>query len=163
MLTGVIADTHDNIPMVRAAMGEFADRDVERVIHAGDFVAPFTMKALLEPGLPLIGVFGNNDGERKGLKKLLADLYEPPHRFELGGRTIVLTHDEEDVSDQMAQGADVVIFGHTHEVVVEEGPPLRLNPGEAGGWLHGQTTAALLELDDMDVEIIDLQPESQER
>jgi hypothetical protein len=159
MLAGVMADTHDNIPLVRTALEAFRNHDVDHIIHAGDYVAPFTMEVLLAPDIPFIGVLGNNDGEKGGLTSMCSSLYEPPHIFKLGGREIVLVHREEDVPEDRARDADVVIFGHTHEAGIDEGPPLRLNPGEVSGWLHGNTTAALLDLDELDAEIIDLNPE----
>ncbi len=159
MLVGVISDTHDNLPKIAAATELFGRRGVEMLLHAGDYVAPFALKLLLKPGLRLIGVFGNNDGERRGLSKVCATLYEPPHRFDLGGRTVVLAHGPDVLGAAAADGADLVVHGHTHEAFVREGPPLIVNPGEAGGWLSGRCTVALVELDTMQAEIADLGPQ----
>jgi len=159
MYVGIISDTHDNVPMIKKAMSLFRDRDVDHIIHGGDFVAPFSMEALVEPGIPLTAVFGNNDGERKGLSSLCDTLYEPPHRFKLSGRTIVLTHDPETLTEDVRAGADVLIHGHTHEVRMEEGPPLLLNPGEASGWVSGKKTVAFLDLESLEIEVVDLENE----
>jgi len=159
MYIGVLADTHDNMFMIRQAGRLFSRRGVEMIIHAGDFIAPFALKAILEPGMPLVGVFGNNDGEKVGLRKTCETIYEPPHRFELEGRTVVLTHDAKDLSEELACNADLVICGHTHRAQIEEGPPLRLNPGEAGGWLYDEPTVALVDLDAMKAEILRLTAE----
>jgi len=160
MLLGVISDTHDNLPMVERAAHLFAERRVDAVLHAGDFVAPFALKALLRSGLPVRGVFGNNDGERAGLAKLCRDLYESPHRFELGGRSVVLAHDPQDLVGPACDGVDVAISGHTHRVRLEQGTCLALNPGEAGGWLTGRCTIAVVDLDALSAEIIELGPQS---
>ncbi|MBN2288161.1 MAG: metallophosphoesterase family protein, partial [Candidatus Glassbacteria bacterium] len=58
-------------------------------------------------------------------------------------------------------GVDVVIYGHTHQVVVERPQgedtlPLVLNPGECGGWLTGDPTVALLDTDTLEVEVVSL-------
>lgn len=159
MKVGILADTHDNMPMIREAVRMFRERGAEAIVHAGDFVAPFALKALLEASIPLTGVFGNNDGEKRGLKSLCETLYEPPHRFELGGRTVVLAHDLLELTDDLIEGADLVVYGHTHSVAIEQGPPLRLNPGEAGGWLSGSATAALVDLWAMTAEIFQLAPQ----
>ncbi len=159
MLIGVISDTHDNLPRIAAATELFAQRGVETMLHAGDYVAPFALKLLLKSDLPLIGVFGNNDGERRGLGKVCATVYEPPHRFDLDGRTIVLAHASEALDEEATEGADLVVHGHTHEPFVHEGPPLTVNPGEAGGWLSGRCTVALVDLDAMQAEIVDLEPQ----
>jgi len=157
MLTGVLADSHDNVPLIRRAMEFFLERGVDYMIHAGDFIAPFALKALLAPQIPLVGVFGNNDGEKAGLRGLCSTIFEPPHRFALAGRTIVLTHDLEALARGATEGADVVICGHTHSPEADEGPPLQLNPGEVGGWLSGASTIALLDLDGLEAQIINLQ------
>lgn len=156
MLIGVLADTHDNMPKIASATELFARRGVAMILHAGDFVAPFALRLLMKPGIALIGVFGNNDGERRGLQKLCSTLHEAPHRFELGGRVIVLAHDAVELSGQVIAGADLLVHAHDHEARIGPGPPLTLNPGEAGGWLAGRSTAAVLELTTMQAEIVDL-------
>ena len=42
------------------------------------------------------------------------------------------------------------------KLMYEKGPPLIINPGEAGGWLRDKCTIALLELETMAVEVIEL-------
>ena len=158
MEIGVLADTHDNMPMIREAVRAFRERGVEAILHAGDFVAPFALKALLAAGIPLFGVFGNNDGEKKGLKSLCETLCEPPRRFELGGRTVVLAHDRQSLTDDLVEGCDLAVYGHTHAAAIEQGTPLRLNPGEAGGWLSGSATAAMVDLATMRADIFQLAP-----
>lgn len=156
MLIGVLADTHDNLPKAAAALDLFAARGVQAILHAGDFVAPFALKLLTGSGLPVVAVFGNNDGEQAGLRKAGAELHVPPHRFEMGGRTIVLAHDPAQLGGDAAAGADLVVYGHTHKPEVRLGPPLLVNPGEAGGWLTGVATVALVDLEAMTAEIVEL-------
>ena len=156
MLVGVLADTHDNLPKVQRAVSLLRERGAEAILHAGDFVAPFAMKVLLGAEMPLIAVMGNNDGEVAALCALCEYLHEPPYRFELGGRQIVLSHDAALLADEVCAGADLVICGHSHEPEIKPGPPLRINPGEGGGWLSGRCTAALVDLDTMDAEIVEL-------
>ncbi len=141
MLIGVISDTHDNLPKVALAADRFRKEGVETILHAGDYVAPFALGVLMAAGIPLIGVFGNNDGERAGLLKACEAIHEPPYRFELGGRTIVLAHDAAELNDKVTDGADLVIHGHDHKLRWEPGPPALLDPGEAGGWLTGTARA----------------------
>ncbi len=156
MLVGVLADTHDNLPKVGRVLRAFSERGVAYMLHAGDFVAPFTLRALVASGLPILGVFGNNDGERAGLAAVCPTIHAEPFRLELAHRTILLAHDPRSVPVGEDAGADVVICGHTHEPRLEVGPPMRLNPGEASGWLTGRCSAAVLDLAEMKVEILDL-------
>jgi len=153
MLVGLISDTHDRLPCIHRAVEVFNKAGVCRIIHAGDFVAPFAIKPLLELGVPVSAVFGNNDGERAGLQKLCPSLSDPPLRIELGGRTIIVTHSLEQMP-QSGREADIVVYGHTHrEETHKTGDGVLLvNPGEACGWLTGCGTMALLELPEMSLE-----------
>jgi putative phosphoesterase len=156
MKIGVVSDSHDNVPMIRKAV-EVLDREgVGAILHAGDFVAPFAAKELVKAKTPITAVFGNNDGERAGLAKVLPDVKPGPRLVDMAGITIVLTHDEGGIEATMLAQADVAVFGHTHMVVVERGKVLRLNPGECGGWLTGRCTIAILDAESLDVKVVDL-------
>ncbi len=154
MLIGVISDTHDRLPMINAALGLFAQRRVEALIHPGDFIAPFAVHRLLVYSGPLYAVYGNNDGERDGLRQLLPDIKDGPLFLELEGRTILVHHFIDWCDPADVDRADIVITGHTHEVVnkVEHGK-LFLNPGECCGWVSGQSTVAVLDTDGPSAEI----------
>lgn len=158
MLVGIVSDTHDRLPMIDAALALFAKRGVEAVIHPGDFVAPFAVRRLLRYDGPLYVTYGNNDGERAGLKELMPQIVDGPLFVELGGRRILVHHFIEwcDVKD--IERADVVITGHSHEVVNRrENGRLLLNPGECCGWVSGRCTAAILDTDGPTAEICDLE------
>ncbi|MEJ2243776.1 MAG: metallophosphoesterase [Candidatus Bathyarchaeota archaeon] len=62
MIIGIISDTHDNLPMIEAAVNKLNELNVELVYHAGDYIAPFVDSKLRNLKAPLIGVLGNNDG-----------------------------------------------------------------------------------------------------
>ena len=79
-----------------------------------------------------------------------------PRRIELGGRVIVLAHTRERLTKAM-DGADVAVAGHTHRPMIEQGPPLFVNPGECCGWLAGRGTVAMLETDSLAARIVDLE------
>ena len=156
MLVGVISDTHDNLPAIRAALDVFARRGAGAVLHAGDFVSPFALKMFLNLDAPFFGVLGNNDGEREGLRALCPALKEGPYRFELGDRIAVMAHKESDLDGDVVRGADLCIFGHSHRPDIRAGRPLAVNPGECGGWLSGRRTVALVDLAAMEGEIVDI-------
>ena len=163
MKIAVIADSHDRLPTLKRALELFTGMGVGAVLHAGDFVAPFAAKLLVGPdapdpaAAPLYCVYVNNDGERVGLKKVLPQLQDGPLRVQLGGRTIVMHHWIEWLKPQDIAGADIVITGHTHEVVQEtRGGILYLNPGECCGWLTGRCTAALLDTVALSARIIEI-------
>ncbi len=172
MKLGVMADSHDNVPMVKRAVELFQRREVDLVIHAGDFIAPFAVAPLADLDCRVVAVFGNNDGERVVLAKKIeafGEVHPNLAETELGGRRIAAMHYPELAEPIAASGHyDLVIYGHTHEIDVRPGdtvaPEARpvttvLNPGETGGWLSGRATAAIVDLEDMQVEIVDLAPE----
>lgn len=146
MKIGVLSDTHDNLAAIGAALRLFEQAGVEAIIHAGDYCAPFALKRLMQARTPLEGVFGNCDGERAGLAKLLPSLAEGPRHLELGGQKICVIHDRLRLRHEDFEASDIIIFGHTHEPKVErqEGR-LVLNPGECGGWLTGRCTVAIVD------------------
>jgi len=161
MKLGIIADTHDNLPKIAEAVALFNREKVDLVLHAGDFISPITANEFNELQAKLIGVFGNNDGDKLYLRERyqgIGELYEDYHELELEGRRIVLMHQPKFLEALVASKTyDVIIYGHTHEIDLREGPPLVLNPGEAGGWLTGRATVAMVDLGRMEAEIIDLE------
>ena len=70
MKLGLISDTHDNVPMIKKAVEFFNKADVDLVLHAGDYVAPFSIKPLFSLECDFLGVWGNNDGDKIALHKM---------------------------------------------------------------------------------------------
>ena len=159
MKIGIISDTHDNVPRIREAVEIFKEKDVDLVIHAGDYIAPFAVAPLRDLDCEYVGVFGNNDGERLGISKISQGrISVHPHSMEFGGKKILVLHEPGELNALIkSQMYDIVIYGHTHDPLVEkEGRTLAINPGECGGWLRGRCTIALADLDEMTAEIIQL-------
>ena len=159
MRVGVISDTHDRLPTFRRAVALFQRLGVNAIFHAGDYVAPFAA-ALIGPevlSIPLHCVYGNNDGERAGLKQILPEIVDGPLTVKLHGRTIVMHHFIDWLKPEDIAGADVVITGHTHETMnALRDSKLYLNPGECCGWVNNRCTAALLDLESMKADIVDI-------
>lgn len=152
---GIIADTHDRMPVIKKAIEFFEDNSIRHLFHAGDFIAPFAVRALLRFRGEIYAVYGNNDGEKDGLKKLLPDITDVLE-VELEGKKIVLAHREEMVNKKKLGSFDVAIFGHTHKAKIVESKPLIINPGEACGWLYEKCTIATVDLSRMAAEIIEI-------
>lgn len=157
MKVGIISDSHDNLTLIRKAVQIFNEKAVDMVIHAGDFVAPFSLVPLDDLKCEYIGVFGNNDGERFGLsKRSKGRIFLPPHNVELSGKKILVLHEPyEIVSLTKSQVYDIIIYGHTHNHVIEKHErTMVINPGECCGWLTGKGTVAVLNIDEMEAELI---------
>jgi len=160
MLIGVMADSHDNVPKLEAAVSLFNQRQVQHVLHAGDFVAPFAIDPLRGLDCPVLSVFGNNDGERLGLAARIREIGEV-HAYlataTLDDRRIAVVHYPELAEPLAESGAyDLVVYGHTHRVDQRQDHGLLLNPGETGGWLTGCSTVAVVDLTTFRVRIHEL-------
>ena len=58
MKIGLISDSHDNIYNMKKSVNIFNTLGVEYVIHAGDIIAPFSLKILDELKCPWKAIFG---------------------------------------------------------------------------------------------------------
>jgi putative phosphoesterase len=157
MRIGIISDTHDRLPTLRAALERFRQLGVDTLLHPGDVVAPFAARVLAGfPGALHI-TYGNNDGERAGLKTVLPQIQDGPLWVELGGKRLLLHHFVDWCTPEDLARADVIVTGHTHELVVERrAGQLFLNPGECCGWVTGRATVATLDLDTLEVAVIEV-------
>ena len=161
-LIGIISDTHDHREHIEQAVRVFSDAGCSLVIHAGDFVAPFTAPVFSQLPCPFVGVYGNNDGERAGLAEkygAFGELHDPPHEFEHAGLRIAVMHEPTWLDEYRKRtDIDVVVYGHLHELDIRPGRPLVINPGEACSWLAGRSTAVLLDPRTLSTEVITLLP-----
>lgn len=163
---GLLADTHDRLPAIAELLRRFRAAGCTHVLHAGDYCAPFALAPFRDAGLPLLGVYGRNDGDREGLRAAAealpagGALYDAPHACELHGTSVLLVHELADASARSLDAYAVVVHGCSHRADVREpaaaGRPLIVNPGEACGWLHGVPTAAILDLGARTVERVTL-------
>jgi putative phosphoesterase len=156
MLIGIMSDTHDHLDNMKKVLACFQEHGVQHVLHAGDFVSPFTYRVIKEFSVGFTAVFGNNDGDRLLMKQMYGDsVHVPPYVFTLGQRRIVMMH-EQHVVDALATSGmyDMVVYGHTHESSVRQiGSTLIVNPGEVCGWLYGKPSVAIVDLSVMRAEI----------
>lgn len=160
-MIGILSDTHDNLTRVREAVRLFNDAGCDLVVHAGDFVAPFTAEELRNLKAPVKAVYGNCDGERAGLAQAfrgIGEIREEPFAFEHAGLRFVVAHLEGLAARFLAaRTCDVIVSGHTHRALIEtRDGVLLVNPGEAGGWLRGKSTVALLDPAARTAEIVTL-------
>lgn len=158
-IIGIISDTHDNLPNVKAAVKIFNEYNTSLVIHCGDFVAPFTLVAFKHLKCPLIGVFGNCDGEIDYLleraQELGFSIFHPPDTLNLNDKNILITH--KPVPNDI--NFDIQLYGHTHKPEIiysakNTKPYLIINPGEACGWLFNKPTIAILNLNTIRAELL---------
>jgi putative phosphoesterase len=142
MKIGILSDTHDDIDNVKEAIYRFKEQKVELIIHAGDFVFPgiideFKTSQNEDWHPKLVGVLGNNDGEKLILLKKFVEMGGELHDefFDdfIDGLRFGIYHGTSVKLKDAAIGSkmyDVFIYGHTH--IKEEnkiGDTIVLNPG----------------------------------
>jgi putative phosphoesterase len=165
MFVGLMADTHDRLPLIDKAVNCLIEEKVELVLHAGDYVAPFVASHFKPLKAKFIGVFGNNDGDKELLKKKFTEIgAQLRGRFaevKISGLKIAVLHGEEEalLSALIDAGSyDVVVHGHTHDAkTCRKGKTLVVNPGETCGYLTERPTIAILNSETLEVKMISLE------
>lgn len=74
----VVSDIHDNLEAISRFKLAVLKENYDLLVVLGDFTSPFTLKELLNIAPKLIGVFGNNDGDKALLKNLAPQLTDQP-------------------------------------------------------------------------------------
>jgi putative phosphoesterase len=164
MIVGIISDTHDHLPLLDKAVKRLNEEKVGLVLHAGDYVAPFVVPHFKPLKANLIGVFGNNDGDKELLKKRFTELgVEIRGKFAevmVDGLRIALLHgDEVELLRSLidVESYDVIVYGHTHKAeTYKKGKTLVINPGEVCGYLSEKPSIAILDTQTLDAKIIHL-------
>ena len=59
----IVSDSHDRAPMLAAAVASAKEAGAEAVIHCGDLIGAMTLRPLMQLGLPVHVVHGNNLGD----------------------------------------------------------------------------------------------------
>jgi len=164
MLVGIMADTHDCLPMIEKAINKLNKSKVRLVLHAGDYCAPFTAPRFKRLNSRFIGVLGNCDAERDLLKERYSEFdKEIRGRFAevvISRLRIALLHGEDQEllkSLIRSRAYQAIVHGHTHKLRIHrKDDTVVINPGEVCGYLTGRATVAILDTSTRKARIIDL-------
>ena len=168
MRWGIISDSHDHLDYLERALEIFKEEGVSLILHAGDFVSPFTARIFKKYPFQLIGVFGNNDGEKWLLSKVIKNfggiIEEGPLKFSIENMKILLLHGYREVNmtleivNSLAESGiyDIILYGHTHKTDIRKAKGTTIiNPGEACGYLTSKSTLVTLDLKTMEPQTIE--------
>lgn len=145
MRIAVVSDTHGYLERATSVLK--AIRNIDLLLHAGDhYRDAFTLAQAFSA--PVKGVVGNCDRGAFGPEEEF---------FEIAGHKIFLTHGHfygvkrecnRLVYQAQKLGADLVVFGHTHQATCfSVGETRFLNPGTAGlAGPRGELTGAIIEV-----------------
>ena len=164
-----MSDTHDNRDNILKAVSIINEKNVDAVIHCGDYVSPFVKLWFNKLNdyikKQFFGVFGNNDGDILYLTQNLGqicDFAKNGHELliELGGKRIFASHmPKQETIDALADSGkfDIILSGHTHTMVNKKhNNVLIVNPGELCGYLTNNPTFAIIDTETMSAEIIEI-------
>jgi putative phosphoesterase len=161
----IVSDSHDRAPLLAAAVSEAKAAGALAVVHCGDLIGAQTLRPLLDLGVPVHLVHGNNLGDVVALINLcvssagLLNYHGHDADLQLGGRRIFATHYPHYGRGLACTGDyDLVCCGHSHEASVVSQPNIKggrtwlVNPGTVAG-LGAPKTWMLADLADLTFEI----------
>ena len=164
----IVSDSHDNRPLLEAAVREAKAAGAEAILHCGDVVAPSTLEVLKPFNLPAHVIHGNNTGDLYMMGLISAKLsnkttyYGQDAGLKLGGRRIFMVHYPHYAEAMATTGDwDLVCCGHDHKADIRAienmsgNTTLLVNPGTVGG-IKAPATWVLGDLDTMTFEIHEL-------
>ena len=142
----ILSDSHDNRPLLEAAVRDAKAAGAEAVLHCGDVVAPSTLEVLKPFNLPVHVIHGNNVGDAYMMGRIASKAanrtiyYGQDAGIELGNRRIFLVHYPHYAEAMATTGDwDLVCCGHDHKVDVRAIDNIvgkstwLVNPGTVGG------------------------------
>lgn len=151
--------------MLAAAVAAAKEAGAEAVVHCGDLIGAMTLRPLIQIGLPVHVVHGNNLGDPVAMWNLcrasggLITYHGPDIDLQMGGRSLFATHYPHYGRGLACTGDyDIVCCGHSHVASVVQQPTIiggmtwLLNPGSVGG-LGAPATWLLADLATLDFQI----------
>lgn len=161
MKIGIVSDSHDHMENIKKCVDIFINRGVEYVLHLGDYVNPNSIRAF--QGVKLIGVFGNNDGDKfrmvNAFNDIGGEIKGEFYEFEEGGLRFACYHGTElPLKNALVECGryDVVLYGHTHKYENNNvGNTIVLNPGTSHGF-GNKATIMIFDTQTKQTERIDL-------
>lgn len=145
MKIAIISDSHNQITQLISAIEHAKLCGAETILHCGDITSHRALMHLIQFGLTLHVVHGNNPAE-PGMLQSVAEAgaahihyHGAEARFSLAGRTIYMTHLPRPARLAAATGNfDLVCFGHSHSADIKPitntsgGTTWLVNPGTVG-------------------------------
>lgn len=161
----IVSDSHDHREPLAAAVAEAKSLGAQAVLHCGDLVAPSTLHAIINFGLPIHLIHGNNAGDLFYLNRFAQEhgdcirYYGQDGALDIAQRRIFMVHYPHYAKAMALTGDyDLVCNGHEHRAVIERipnirgGATLRIDPGTVAG-VSAPATYVLGDLQTLEFEI----------
>jgi uncharacterized protein len=143
MLIGIISDTHDNAQNLLKVFEYFNEKNVDLILHLGDWVSPFMLKFCKSSNFKIISIFGNNESKIERFSKKVVEFGVDVEflglraELELDGKKFFLCHGDNlaELDSAISSGKyDVVLSGHNHLSSIKRmGNVVHINPGAVCG------------------------------
>jgi putative phosphoesterase len=153
-----VSDSHDHREPLAAAVEEAKALGAKAVLHCGDLIAPSTLHAVVNLGLPIHLIHGNNAGDLVAMCRFAHEygerlqFYGQDGAISLGNRRIFMVHYPHYAKAMAVTGQyHLVCHGHDHRAEVERSrnikgeETLRVDPGTVAG-VSGPKTYAFGDL-----------------
>ena len=170
MLICILSDSHDNIPLLVAAVRQARDLGAQAILHCGDLVAASTLDQLNGIDIPIHLIHGNNAGDLFTLSRMAAQTGNALHYYgqdaalTLADKRVFLVHYPHYARALALTGEwDVVCCGHSHRSRIDSidnikgGHTWLINPGTVGGVGGAPATFIMSDLSVMTFELVTVQ------
>ncbi|MCK5025903.1 MAG: metallophosphoesterase, partial [Nanoarchaeota archaeon] len=165
MKIAIIADIHDNFHNLILFLKQVKQYDVKKIIFLGDFMNNGIAKTLADSEIPVIAIWGNNDGDKVAITKTALSEqsnmtigFETYDCLEIDNRKIFITH-YPILAKPMAKSGDfdAVFYGHNHKKNQDKiNDCIIVNPGEISAHKTGKASFAIYDTKTNTSEIIEI-------
>jgi uncharacterized protein len=160
MRIGILADTHDQLPITQLAIETLIQHGAQTLLHCGDLSTPPIIHACSR--LPCTFTFGNHDADNipeliDAITQTNAACLPDGGILLLAGKKVALTHGHIGIKALLSQHPDYLIHGHSHLVADSRvGPTRMICPGAL--FRAAQPTVAILDLQTDHLQILPIRP-----
>jgi len=165
MKIAVISDIHENFHNLAMFFREIEGQKIEKIIFLGDFMNGGIAEVLASLKVPIISIWGNNDGDKVAITKTamsegsnLTVGFDTFDFLNIDNKRIFITHYPL-LAKPMAKSGDfdAVFYGHNHKKNIDKvGDCLIANPGEISAHKTGKATFLIYDTASNDIEAFEV-------
>ncbi len=165
MIIAIISDVHENFHNLVLFLKKVQKYDAQKIIFLGDFMNNGIAKILASSDIPVIAIWGNNDGDKVAITKTALSKqsnmtigFDTYDFLEIDKKKIFITHYPLLVKPMAKSGEfDAVFYGHDHKKNIDKiNNCIIVNPGEISAHKTGNSSFAIYNTKTNDVEIIEM-------
>ena len=165
MKIAIISDIHENFHNLVLFLKQVKKYNVKKIIFLGDFMNNGIAKTLASSDIPVIAIWGNNDGDKVAITKTslseqsnMTIGFDTYDFLEIDSRKIFITHYPLLAKPMAKSGEfDAVFYGHDHEKNIDKvNNCIVVNPGEISTHKTGIASFAIYDTEINNAEIIEI-------